>query len=200
MAPLFTCCPAGNREVFLVSHVIQSSVCIKWIIHTPMGLQMGSTSNYCRRHCPILVTRGTPGPTRVHCIFPIPYTDPTDYPSMDSHCLGVISLSWPRKSCQIYYGDGCQLPCTCQNGADCHSITGSCTCAPGFMVRWEGAPMASLPTPAPTEEERGQNQGVQPCAQGWRMSVCVSHLESMTRELPRLFSKASPAEVCNYKM
>lgn len=101
MAPLFTCCPAGNREVFLVSHVIQSSVCIKWIIHTPMGLQMGSTSNYCRRHCPILVTRGTPGPTRVHCIFPIPYTDPTDYPSMDSHCLGVISLSWPRKSCQI---------------------------------------------------------------------------------------------------
>lgn len=93
LAPLFTCCPAGNRKVFLVSHVIQSSVCIKWIIHAPMGLQMGSTSNYSRRHCPMLVTRGTPGPTRVHCIFPIPYTDPKDYPSMDSHCLGVISLS-----------------------------------------------------------------------------------------------------------
>lgn len=101
LAPLFTCCPAGNQVVFFVPHVIQSSVCKKWTTHTPTGMQMGCTSDYSRRHCPILVTRGTLGPTRVHCVFPIPYTDPTDYPSMDSHCLGEISWSWPRKSCQI---------------------------------------------------------------------------------------------------
>ncbi|KAK4820737.1 hypothetical protein QYF61_004418, partial [Mycteria americana] len=32
-----------------------------------------------------------------------------------------------------YYGEGCQLTCPCQNGADCDSITGKCTCAPGYM-------------------------------------------------------------------
>lgn len=29
LAPLFTCCPAGNQVVFLVPHVIQGSVCKK---------------------------------------------------------------------------------------------------------------------------------------------------------------------------
>lgn len=24
--------------------------------------------------------------------------------------------------------------CQCQNGADCHSVTGECICAPGFQV------------------------------------------------------------------
>lgn len=33
-----------------------------------------------------------------------------------------------------YYGEGCQLTCSCENGADCDSITGKCMCAPGYMV------------------------------------------------------------------
>ena len=33
-----------------------------------------------------------------------------------------------------YYGEGCMLPCSCTNGADCDPITGACVCAPGFMV------------------------------------------------------------------
>lgn len=33
-----------------------------------------------------------------------------------------------------YYGEGCMLPCSCANGADCHTVTGACICAPGFMV------------------------------------------------------------------
>ncbi|KFP72156.1 Multiple epidermal growth factor-like domains protein 10, partial [Podiceps cristatus] len=31
-----------------------------------------------------------------------------------------------------FYGESCQQICSCQNGADCDSVTGKCTCAPGF--------------------------------------------------------------------
>eukprot|EP00069_Balaena_mysticetus_P011714 bmy_21424T0 len=31
-----------------------------------------------------------------------------------------------------FYGEACQQICSCQNGADCDSVTGKCTCAPGF--------------------------------------------------------------------
>lgn len=33
-----------------------------------------------------------------------------------------------------FYGESCQQICSCQNGADCDSVTGKCTCAPGFKV------------------------------------------------------------------
>lgn len=33
-----------------------------------------------------------------------------------------------------FYGESCQQVCQCQNGADCHSVTGECICAPGFTV------------------------------------------------------------------
>lgn len=33
-----------------------------------------------------------------------------------------------------FYGEACQQICSCQNGADCDSVTGKCTCAPGFKV------------------------------------------------------------------
>lgn len=33
-----------------------------------------------------------------------------------------------------FYGESCHLVCHCQNGADCDSITGKCTCGPGYMV------------------------------------------------------------------
>lgn len=33
-----------------------------------------------------------------------------------------------------FYGESCQQICSCQNGADCDSVTGKCICAPGFKV------------------------------------------------------------------
>lgn len=33
-----------------------------------------------------------------------------------------------------FYGEACQQICSCQNGADCDSVTGQCICAPGFKV------------------------------------------------------------------
>lgn len=33
-----------------------------------------------------------------------------------------------------FYGEACQQICSCQNGADCDSVTGRCACAPGFKV------------------------------------------------------------------
>ncbi|KAK2524386.1 hypothetical protein Q9233_009315 [Columba guinea] len=33
------------------------------------------------------------------------------------------------------YGEGCQLTCPCHNGADCDSVTGKCSCAPGYMTQ-----------------------------------------------------------------
>lgn len=33
-----------------------------------------------------------------------------------------------------FYGQRCQQVCRCQNGADCHSVSGECVCAPGFTV------------------------------------------------------------------
>lgn len=44
-----------------------------------------------------------------------------------------------NETCPVgFYGEGCQVPCPCHNGADCDSITGSCICAPGFMVSGAG--------------------------------------------------------------
>lgn len=104
-----------------------------------------------------------------------------------------------NESCPAgYYGDGCRLPCPCQNGADCHSVTGSCTCAPGFMVRWEGLPTAPVP-PHPTQERRASSSYLQVgsgsvalCPGMKSRSVCMSPSETelMTRDPPRLFSKA----------
>lgn len=33
-----------------------------------------------------------------------------------------------------YYGEGCREPCNCTNGADCDGTTGTCICAPGYIV------------------------------------------------------------------
>lgn len=33
-----------------------------------------------------------------------------------------------------FYGKSCQQICSCQNGADCDSVTGKCICASGFKV------------------------------------------------------------------
>lgn len=38
-----------------------------------------------------------------------------------------------------FYGEACQQICSCQNGADCDSVTGKCVCAPGFKVSGLGS-------------------------------------------------------------
>lgn len=45
-----------------------------------------------------------------------------------------------------FYGESCQQICSCQNGADCDSVTGKCTCAPGFKVNKSHSPFS---TPLP---------------------------------------------------
>ncbi|KAF2973930.1 hypothetical protein EK904_001789 [Melospiza melodia maxima] len=58
-----------------------------------------------------------------------------------------------NETCPVgYYGEGCQVPCPCHNGADCDSITGSCICAPGFMLRCKMAEETSQDANIKTSE------------------------------------------------
>ncbi|KAJ8386509.1 hypothetical protein AAFF_G00169790 [Aldrovandia affinis] len=52
------------------------------------------------------------------------------------HCQ--CEEGWQSDDCSTaacggkHWGMGCGLPCGCQNGARCHSLTGACQCPPGF--------------------------------------------------------------------
>ena len=48
--------------------------------------------------------------------------------------LTEIYVSTPCRPCPVYtYGARCENVCTCQNGAHCNGVDGSCTCSPGWL-------------------------------------------------------------------
>lgn len=52
-----------------------------------------------------------------------------------------------------FYGEACQEICSCQNGADCDSVTGRCACAPGFKVSYLGSGRQEKDTQCGTDQQ-----------------------------------------------
>ena len=53
-----------------------------------------------------------------------------------AQALSILCINTFHSSTECsegYYGSNCQLPCQCQNDADCNQTTGECYCTPGWM-------------------------------------------------------------------
>ena len=47
-------------------------------------------------------------------------------------CLFLCSCSAATACASGYFGQDCQEPCPCKNGASCNPVDGSCACTAGF--------------------------------------------------------------------
>lgn len=78
------------------------------------------------------------------CLFPSPSCHPL---SGECTCAAGWAGLYCNETCPAgYHGEGCSEACTCGNGADCDGVSGSCLCAPGFIVsqRGDGPAAAAL--------------------------------------------------------
>lgn len=66
------------------------------------------------------------------CLHPSPSCHPL---SGECTCAAGWAGLYCNETCPAgYHGEGCGEVCTCGNGADCDGVSGSCLCAPGFIV------------------------------------------------------------------